>query len=304
MSEASSATAFRCVNPRCYRFRQQVTASARQPVCRWTEECERFAAPTSPPVLPPPLSARKPRSKGKSPVKSWAAGLLGLAVLGILVSRSRRSEDQAARAPDPVVPSPAVASPPPQTRPDPTRPPPAPTFARGGDSSLVFPVLTTPASPSYPPVFTLPPTQGFAASRYVAFRHPRGEYTVQLPIEWTRWLKVEDGGDRVSASEGHNSLLLRVRVDNRRLEAIYDEWATPHTRKDPEKQVDYKVMRKEKNWFVVSGASDNGRTRGYYVKGYLHNGKILLLCLEYDENNVTTPTEDTIKQMSRSFPGL
>jgi hypothetical protein len=66
----------------------------------------------------------------------------------------------------------------------------------------------------------------------------------------------------------------------RPLAKIYSESASEHTAAEPEKVVDYKVLRD--GWFVVSGR--NG-PRGFYVKGVLKQQTLLLMCLEYDEQD-------------------
>ena len=101
------------------------------------------------------------------------------------------------------------------------------------------------------------------------------------------------------SQDGQTKLLLLGKHNPRShtLAKIYSEWAAEHTAADPGKVVDYKVLRDD--WFVVSGRDG---PRGFYVKGVLRQETLLLMCLEYDEQDCPL-TEQDIGIMSRSFNG-
>jgi hypothetical protein len=101
------------------------------------------------------------------------------------------------------------------------------------------------------------------------------------------------------SADGRTKLLLLGKHNprDRTLAKIYSEWAAEHTATDPGKAVDYKVLRD--GWFIVSG---HDGARGFYVKGVLRQPTLLLMCLEYDEQDCPL-TEQDISVMARSFDG-
>jgi hypothetical protein len=80
--------------------------------------------------------------------------------------------------------------------------------------------------------------------------------------------------------------------------AVYDSWATEHPASDPDKTVDYKVLRKD--WFVASGVKHGNR--GYYIKGVLHANALRFLYFECDESDYPIDAA-TLTAMSHAFDG-
>ena len=81
------------------------------------------------------------------------------------------------------------------------------------------------------------------------------------------------------------------------LSEIYRKWTAQHTKEQPNKTVEYKVLKR--GWFVVSGV--DGR-QGFYIKGVQKGPNVIFMHLRYDEDACPI-REDTITTMSRSFDG-
>jgi hypothetical protein len=83
----------------------------------------------------------------------------------------------------------------------------------------------------------------------------------------------------------------------RHLRASYEQWAAEHTKAEPDKIVDYKVIRD--NWFVVSGQKGG---RGFYLKAVAKRDILQFMYLDCDANRY--PVNGTmLKAMSRAFDG-
>lgn len=81
------------------------------------------------------------------------------------------------------------------------------------------------------------------------------------------------------------------------LKASYEQWAAEHTKTEPDKIVDYKVLRD--NWFVVSGQKGG---RGFYLKAVAKRDVVQFMYLDCDANRY--PVNGTmLKAMSRAFDG-
>jgi hypothetical protein len=102
-----------------------------------------------------------------------------------------------------------------------------------------------------------------------------------------------------SSSDGQTTVVLFVQKSNssQALRNSYEQWAADHTKTEPAKSVDYKVLRDD--WFVVSGEK-NGR--GFYVKAVAKKDVLVFMHFECDKNNYPV-SKDTLTAMSRAFDG-
>lgn len=102
-----------------------------------------------------------------------------------------------------------------------------------------------------------------------------------------------------SSADGQTTLTLFVRVNTsaQSLRESYEQWAAQHTKTEPGKTVDYKILRE--NWFVVSGEKSG---RGFYVKAVAKKDLIAFMYFECDENNYPV-SKETLTTMSRAFDG-
>lgn len=83
----------------------------------------------------------------------------------------------------------------------------------------------------------------------------------------------------------------------RHLRESFDQWSAERTKAEPDKIVDYKVLRD--NWFVVSGQKGE---RGFYLKAVAKRDMLEFMYLDCDENHYPVKGE-TLTAMSRSFDG-
>jgi hypothetical protein len=102
-----------------------------------------------------------------------------------------------------------------------------------------------------------------------------------------------------ASSDGETKLELFVQKNNspHTLRDNYEQWAAEHTKTEPAKVVDYKVLRDD--WFVVSGEKGG---RGFYVKAVAKRDVLAFLYFECDENNYPV-SKETLTAMSRAFDG-
>lgn len=102
-----------------------------------------------------------------------------------------------------------------------------------------------------------------------------------------------------SSSDGQTTVVLFVQKNNssQALRNGFEQWAADHTKTEPAKSVDYKVLRDD--WFVVSGEK-NGR--GFYVKAVAKKDVLVFMHFECDENNYPV-SKETLTAMSRAFDG-
>lgn len=102
-----------------------------------------------------------------------------------------------------------------------------------------------------------------------------------------------------SSADGQTTLVLFVQKSNspQALRSSYEQWAADHTKTEPAKIVDYKVLRDD--WFVVSGEK-NGRV--FYVKAVAKKDVLVFMYFECDENNYPV-NKETLTAMSRAFDG-
>jgi hypothetical protein len=142
---------------------------------------------------------------------------------------------------------------------------------------------------------------GAAKTRFTRYTNPKYRFSAAVPSNVFVKNETPASNDRALfvSQDGRTKLLLlgKYSPPSRTLATIYSEWATEHTAADPGKIVDYKVLRD--GWFVVSGQDG---PRGFYVKGVLRQQTLLLMCLEYDEQDCPL-TEQDIGTMARSFDG-
>jgi hypothetical protein len=82
-----------------------------------------------------------------------------------------------------------------------------------------------------------------------------------------------------------------------RLRDSYQQWTAQHTKAEPVKTVDYKILRDD--WFVVSGQNSG---RGFYIKALAKRDALAFMYFECDENHYPV-SKETLTAMSRSFDG-
>jgi hypothetical protein len=138
-------------------------------------------------------------------------------------------------------------------------------------------------------------------TRFTRYVNPKYKFSAAVPSDVFVKNETPSSTDRALfvSADGRTKLLLLAKGNPRdhTLTKIYSEWAAEHTATDPGKVVDYKVLRD--GWFVVSG---HDGPRGFYVKGLLRQQTLLLMCLEYDEQDCPL-TEQDISVMARAFDG-
>ncbi|HEX8898696.1 MAG TPA: toll/interleukin-1 receptor domain-containing protein [Chthoniobacterales bacterium] len=102
-----------------------------------------------------------------------------------------------------------------------------------------------------------------------------------------------------TSADGRAILTLYVERNGsaRRLRESYERWSAERTKTEPNKIVDYKVLRD--NWFVVSGQKAD---RGFYLKAVAKKDVLEFMYLDCDENHYPV-TGETLTAMSRSFDG-
>jgi hypothetical protein len=159
-----------------------------------------------------------------------------------------------------------------------------------------------PASTSAPSAATsVPEISKAAKTPFMRYTNPKYKFSAAVPSNVFVKNETPSSTDRALfvSADGRTKLLLLGKYNprSRTLAKIYSEWATEHTATDPGKVVDYKVLRD--GWFVVSG---HDGPRGFYVKGVLREPTLLLMCLEYDEQDCPLTGED-ISVMARAFDG-
>ena len=156
-------------------------------------------------------------------------------------------------------------------------------------------------TPAATPIASVPEMSQAGKTQFMRYTNTKYKFSAAVPSNVFVRNETPSSNDRAlfGSQDGRTKLLLlgKVNPPGRTLAKIYSEWATEHTPKDPGKVVDYKVLRD--GWFVVSGYDG---PRGFYVKGVLRQQILLLLCLEYDEQNCPLSEQD-IGVMARSFDG-
>lgn len=157
------------------------------------------------------------------------------------------------------------------------------------------------STPAATATATVPELSQAGKTQFARYTNTKYKFSAAVPSNVFVKTETPSSNDRALfvSEDGRTKLLLlgKANPPGRTLAKIYSEWATEHTLKDPGKVVDYKVLRD--GWFVVSG---NDGPRGFYVKGVLRQQTLLLMCLEYDEQNCPLSGQD-IGTMARSFDG-
>ena len=135
----------------------------------------------------------------------------------------------------------------------------------------------------------------------VRVTNTRYDFSALIPQSIFQNSPTTFAGDRqlFSSADGRTTLELFVRKSNspRALRENFERWAAEHTRSEPAKTVDYKVLRDD--WFVVSGEIGE---RGFYLKAVAKRDVLVFLHLEYDKDNYPF-TKETLTAMSRAFDG-
>jgi len=157
------------------------------------------------------------------------------------------------------------------------------------------------STPALTANISVPETSKSAETQFIRYTNPNYKFSALVPSNVFVKNEMPASKDRALfvSQDGQTRLLLLGKHNprDRTLAKIYSEWAAEHTATDPGKVVDYKVLRD--GWFVVSG---HDGPRGFYVKGVLRQPTLLLMCLEYDEQD-SPLTEQDISVMVRSFDG-
>jgi hypothetical protein len=157
------------------------------------------------------------------------------------------------------------------------------------------------STPALTATTSAPEISKAAKTPFMRYTNPKYKFSAAVPSNVFVKNETPSSTDRALfvSADGRTRLLLLGKSNprGRTLAKIYSEWATEHTAADPGKVVDYKVLRD--GWFVVSG---HDGPRGFYVKGVLRQQTLLLMCLEYDEQDCPLSGED-ISVMARSFDG-
>lgn len=170
-------------------------------------------------------------------------------------------------------------------------------FVGYGEIRAAMPASTPVLSPST----SVSEISKAAKTRFMRYTNPKYKFSAAVPSDVFVKNETPSSTDRALfvSADGRTKLLLLGKHNprNRTLAKIYSEWATEHTATDPGKIVDYKVLRD--GWFVVSG---HDGPRGFYVKGVLRQPTLLLMCLEYDEQDCSLSEQD-ISVMVRAFNG-
>jgi hypothetical protein len=138
---------------------------------------------------------------------------------------------------------------------------------------------------------------GSGLTRYTNTQY---QFSALVPTNVFVRKQLSPANDRAvfSSSDGRAKLeLFAQKRSTRTFSQIFQDYAAEHTRKYPDKVVDYKIERD--NWFVVSG--HNG-SRKFYVKTVLRSDSILYMYLEYDEANPPV-TGETLSTMTSQFDG-
>jgi len=135
-------------------------------------------------------------------------------------------------------------------------------------------------------------------SSYVQYRNTKYRFSAQVPATLAK-IQESSSGDKATASseDGQTKLLFLVKRNNQTIQQLYQEWTAEHTVRDPDKTVDYKVLRQD--WFVVSGSD---KTNDYYVKVAVRGPTAIFLCLEYPKDGGVF-SKETLATLSKSFPG-
>ena len=89
---------------------------------------------------------------------------------------------------------------------------------------------------------------------------------------------------------------------NQPLAKVYADYSAEHSANAPDRTVDYKVLKP--TWFVVSGdlGAVSGVNMGFYIKGVKKGGEVVIMRLEYREDDFPFSNE-TFTAMSRGFDG-
>ena len=143
--------------------------------------------------------------------------------------------------------------------------------------------------------------QGAATAKFARYTNAAYRFSALVPTNVFVRNEAPSSNDRALyvSRDSRTRLLLLARHNSpdRTLAKIYSEWTAEHTKTDPGKVVQYKVLRD--HWFVVSGQNSS---RGFYVKVVLRGDVLLLMCLEYEEGDCPLSAKD-IAVMSDAFTG-
>src|SRR5439155_11107446 len=145
------------------------------------------------------------------------------------------------------------------------------------------------------------PSPSPAGLNLVKFVNTASNFSILVPTNVFDFNTARPDKQRTfySSKDGRTKLLAYARLKNARetLSSVYNDLAKEHTAQEPQKLVDYKVLRDK--WCVVSGNNGPG---GYYVKVVLRGEMFLYMCLEYDQKESPLSPEQ-LTAMSQAFDG-
>jgi S1-C subfamily serine protease len=147
------------------------------------------------------------------------------------------------------------------------------------------------------------PRSGADTVRYAGltkYTNTQYRFSALVPTDVFVRNEISQANDRAAfySADGRSKLELVVRpLGTRTFSQIFQDYTAEHTKKYPNKVVDYKVEKD--GWFVVWGR--NG-PRKFYVKSVLRPDTTLYMYLEYDEKKPPV-NSDTLSTMAGEFDG-
>jgi serine/threonine protein kinase len=137
--------------------------------------------------------------------------------------------------------------------------------------------------------------------RLTKFTHNKYAYTALVPNAVFPSPPEQSDDEHVAFTSLDGRTRLQFIVENatptHKLANAYREWSSERTPKHPNRAVLYKVLKG--TWFVVSGDEQG---RGFYLKCVARDRHLILMLLEYDEENCPI-SKESFAAMSRGFDG-
>jgi len=164
------------------------------------------------------------------------------------------------------------------------------------------PAASTPLSAAITPAPSTEPMDPDKADPHlVRVRNTRYGFSILLPAGVFPNPPTTFTADRQAFTSTDGRAILTLYVERngsaRQLRESYDRWSVERTKAEPDKIVDYKVLRDD--WFVVSGQKGD---RGFYLKAVAKRDVLEFMYLDCEENHYPV-TGETLTAMSRSFDG-
>lgn len=137
--------------------------------------------------------------------------------------------------------------------------------------------------------------------RLTKFTHSKYAYSALVPVAVFPSPPEQYDDEHVVFTSLDGRTRLQLIVENvtptHKLANAYREWSAERTPEHPNRAVPYKVLKG--TWFVVSG---DEKSRGFYLKCVARDGHLILMLLEYDEENCPI-SKESFAAMSRGFDG-